>query len=60
MFNDFIVLAASNLDNETDHIYTFHVSEQLDLDLAVTFGTNRILSMSSRYSKAYYSSSILK
>lgn len=45
---DFIVITACNLNNETDHIYKFNINDQLDMDLSETTLTSRILSMSSR------------
>ncbi|KAI1703786.1 RIC1 domain-containing protein [Ditylenchus destructor] len=48
VFQDFILVSACNVDNESEAIYAFNIADQLDLDTAIVLQTNRILLMSSR------------
>lgn len=48
VFQDFILVSACNVENETEAIYVFNIADQLDLDTAILLQTNRVLLMSSR------------
>lgn len=47
MYKEFILVAVTNITNDSERLHAFNLSEQLDKDLAiVSLPVNRILSMS--------------
>jgi hypothetical protein len=48
VFQDFILVAASNTMNDGDYLYAFNSTDQLDLDTAISTPTKRLLLMNLR------------